>query len=84
MAVILNSRLVGKLAHQLITAGLWAAAHVGKFIQIFINLNGKIGTDKIKGTKVNSYLLLGNMRNYDLLPSVDFSRVSYIYKFFLY
>lgn len=61
---MLNSHLAGKLIHQLITPGLWAAACVGKFIQSFINSNGKIQTEMIEGTKVNSYLMIGNMRNY--------------------
>jgi hypothetical protein len=56
MVVMFSSHLDGKL----ITPGLWAPAHVGKFTQIFINSNRKIGTQKTEGT-VNSYSVLGNM-----------------------
>lgn len=65
MTVMLNSLLAGKLIYQLITPGLWAEAHVGKFLQIFINSNGKIRVETIEGTEVNFYSMLGNVRDYN-------------------
>lgn len=62
---MLNSLLAGKLIYQLIIPGLWAKAHVGKFLQIFINSNGKIRVETIEGTEVNFYSMLGNVRDYN-------------------